>query len=253
MTTKNGVAYAGLVLILALSTSVFAQERELQADSVPREDTCAKAASCMKTIIDHETTAVNKFDAQLEMLKKLEAFANTRRELRPGCHEGVIRDYISKWKTVRTMQQERLVRMEQCTRRDNSFGRGFDPCPMPPVNDLPRTCTNPIELWRILSAGNSFGSGISGGASTGGSFSGSLGFPGRGGGRSKRSTNMDSESGAAFKRLAPCLQDTCGCPEIEMCMKCYATERFHKDLHFIEREMLRLRWICGLQMKSTDY
>jgi hypothetical protein len=235
--------YMSIIGLLLCATLAFAQ----LSDSLPRTDTCGRASECIRAVtLNMNVTASNNFDAETEMLRALEAFANTHQDFATGCPEGMVRDYINKWKQVRQLQNERLTRMEQCIRRENYAGRGFEPCPMIDKNRLPSTCTTPVELWQRLRY-----AGFAGGAASSGNVDLFRRFPGRGGSRRiRRSTELDETSLAPFQPIAACLKDTCGCPEIEMCMKCYAIERFHRDIHILERDMLNIRWNCGLQMKS---
>jgi hypothetical protein len=191
-------------------------------------------------------------DMEDEALKMLEEFKDTRKAFNniPACNYGKLNQYVIKWKRVRELKQERLTRMEDCLRRQNNRGRGFEPCRMPNENNMPQSCSTPLDVYFMLQGSNpSVGSTANHVIPE--RFLSLLADP-TASARHKRAVFDGPSHDSVFGPIDRCLVDRCGCPEIEMCEKCHEVNRYKTELIGLEQQLLYMRWECGLTFKNQQ-
>jgi hypothetical protein len=217
-------------------------------DDAQRTNTCADVSVCIKNFQEaRQQMGANHYDVEADMIAQLEAFAKKGQTFNnmPLCNALKMNLYLTKWRRIRVLKEDRYKRMEQCISRLNTWGRGFEPCAMPLEKVMPKTCSTPMDIMSKL-MGVSSGSGVAR-------------ISGRSGiwamladekiGRTKRSVPAKMEADP-FKAIEACLKDTCGCPEIEMCEKCYQLHSSHREMITLDQNLLYARWECGIQMKN---
>lgn len=216
---------------------------------------CEAAASCIRSSVDsfaniNPERTVN-WEDELEKLLEARKTATPFKNIndKPICGVAKINDYLRKMKRLQVLRTDRFNRMEKCIKRQN-WGQGFEPCAMPAEASMPKECSSPLAVYEMLLSPGAAPTGTSPGGRIPSSFFSLLADEKIGSRRSKRNIHPDGQD-KPFARINQCLIDRCGCPEIDMCEKCYELHSSTREMVTLEQQMLYARWECGIAFKNS--
>lgn len=275
--------FSAMLMLITVATAMVAQQVAAQ-----RQSTCPQVTECLRAFkAARDAQRDNYIDFEQEIVGAVSQLSKTKGVAfngQPKCNEAKLRDYVTKWQRIQQLKEDNYGRMEQCITRSNSWGRGFEPCALPTEANMPQSCISPMTLLQnLLGAAGNAAPPPNAPAGRSGSIWALLADPATelsdpsapqsdepqsdapvdeaalsdptveeapAGRRLKRATIPERGQDGPFKAIEACLKDRCGCPEVDMCEKCYYNHKNAKEIMTLDMQLLTIRWDCGIQLKT---